>query len=86
VVERSDGSRGYNPRWVWAVRAALALAVLYATYAAIFYGWYASFPGPNREPATLVANIWTVVAIVCIGALALSFVRTKPKNEQAGQS
>ena len=73
-MNRSDGSRGRGP-WRWVVRAGLALATLYASYAAIFYGWYAGFQGPNQEEAGLVANIWTGVAIVSVAGLAASFLR-----------
>jgi hypothetical protein len=62
---------------VWLVRVGLAIGILYSTYVAVFYGWYATFSGPNQESATVVANIWSAVAVVCLGALIASFFRRR---------
>jgi hypothetical protein len=67
-----------RPIWMWFLRACLAGVILYSTFAVVFFGWYASFPGPNQGSATLVANIWSIVAVACIGALIASFFRRRP--------
>lgn len=68
-------------RWAWLLRVCLALGIIYSSYAVAFYAWYASFPGPNQGNATIVANIWSVVAVACLAALVASFFRRKPRGQ-----
>jgi hypothetical protein len=67
--------------WVWLLRGCLLVGATYATYAGIFYGWFASFPGPNQWNAAVVANIWTGVDLVCIAALIVSFVQRRRPSQ-----
>jgi Na+-driven multidrug efflux pump len=68
---------------VWLLRICLILGIVYATFACVFYGWYAEFPGPNQGDAALVANIWSVVAIACIAALAASFFGGQTRERES---
>jgi len=74
MTEDEAGARAKRLVWMWVMRACLVCGILYSTLAAIFYGWYAGFPGPNTGSARVIADIWSIVAIVCIGALVASFV------------
>jgi hypothetical protein len=82
--EAGTGSPRSTRLWAWLLRAALVLAIVYSLYAAVFYGWYASFAGPNRESATVVANIWTAVTVACVAALVASFFRRKRLSGKGG--
>ena len=76
--EQPRGS--HDRRWsrgAWLLRVLLVIGILYSTFALAFYGWYATFPDPNQGSATLVANIWSVVAIACLAALVASFFQRK---------
>jgi len=62
---------------VWLLRLVLLVVFLYATFAGLFYGWHASFSGPNQSPATVVANIWSVVSLTSLVAIVATFFRGK---------
>jgi hypothetical protein len=75
MTHLDDGAGTRRSVWLWGLRILLAAGILYSTMATLFYGWYAGFPGPNVGAATVVANIWSVVAVACLGALVASFFR-----------
>ncbi len=61
----------------WPVRVALVGVFLCSSFAGIFYGWYASFPGPNQESGALIADIWSVVSVASVMAFVISFKRPR---------
>jgi hypothetical protein len=82
MTERDTGVRANRRLWSWVMRLSLAGGILYSALAASFYGWYADFPGPNQSKATVVATIWSIVAVACIAALVASLFRNAHRSSR----